>query len=117
MNLRAVLALLCSLSGLPLLALAADTPAPPPSLAKPGTTGPEAPRQIEIPGIKLTHGPATVKLGTVGEIKLPDGFAFVGPDSLDKYYAMIQNNRSGKELGVVLSPDDWELHFDYDDVG
>jgi uncharacterized membrane-anchored protein len=92
----------------------AQTPAPPPSLARPEAGEPE---KIAIPGINLTHGPAVVKLGTVAEIKLPEGFAFVGPDSLDQYYALNQNTRSGDELGVVISPENWELHFDFDEVG
>ncbi|MGC4073153.1 MAG: DUF2167 domain-containing protein [Nibricoccus sp.] len=96
--------------------VSADTtpPAPPSSIALPQT---EAAPKMEIPGVKLTHGPAIVKIGSVAELKLPAGFAFVGPDSLDKYYELTQNTRSGNELGVVISPDNWDLHFDYDDVG
>ncbi len=92
----------------------AQTPAPPPSLALPQA---EPPAKITIPGIRLTHGPAVVKLGEVAEIKLPEGYAFVGLDSLDQYYALNQNTRSGNELGVVISPENWELHFDFDEVG
>ena len=97
-------------------AFAADpAPTPPPSIARPDVE--TATPKISIPGINLTHGPAVVKLGTVAEISIPDGFAFIGPDSLDHYYALTQNTRQGNELGVVLSPADWELHFDFDDVG
>jgi uncharacterized membrane-anchored protein len=93
---------------------AAEIPAPPPSLARPVA---EEPQKITIPGINLTHGPAVVKLGSVAEIKLPEGYAFVGLDSLDRYYALNQNTRNGNELGVVISPENWELHFDFDEVG
>jgi len=75
------------------------------------------PRKIEIPGLKLTQGPATVKLGSVAEIKLPEGFAFVGPDSLDKFFEMTHNMRGGREVGVALSPEGWMLYFDYNEVG
>jgi uncharacterized membrane-anchored protein len=76
-----------------------------------------APEKAEIPGLKLTHGPAVVKLGNVAEVKLPEGFSFVGLDSLDKFFAMTHNVRNGKEVGVILSPDRWLLFFDFDDVG
>jgi uncharacterized membrane-anchored protein len=68
-------------------------------------------------GIKLVNGPATVTLGQAAELKLPEGYAFVGPDSLDRYYELTQNSRSGNEVGVVLSPNNWTLFFDYDDIG
>ncbi|WP_438480410.1 DUF2167 domain-containing protein [Oleiharenicola lentus] len=68
-------------------------------------------------GVKLTSGPATVALGSKAEIKLPEGYAFVGPDSLDRFYELTRNSRSGNEVGVLLAPNDWMLFFDYDDVG
>lgn len=83
----------------------------------PAAESAEASKKIEIPDLNLTHGPAMVKLGKVAEIKLPEGFAFVGPDSLDKFFAMTQNVRNGKEVGVILSPERWLLFFDFDDVG
>jgi len=75
------------------------------------------PKKLEIPGVNLTHGPAVVKLGKVAELNLPEGFAFVGPDSLDKFYALTQNTRNGKEVGVVISSARWLLFFDYDAIG
>ena len=93
--------------------LAAD-PTPPASLALPDTGA--APK-IDIPGVNLTHGPAVVKLGTVAELKLPTGFAFVGPDSIERFYELTQNQRSGQEVGVVIANDGWLLFFDYDPVG
>lgn len=90
---------------------------------KAGTAAPEAdaPKTREEAyaraGVKLTKGPATVALGKTAEIKLPDGYFFIGPDSLDRFYELTRNSRSGNEVGVVLSPNDWTLFFDYDDVG
>jgi len=83
----------------------------------PAAEPPAATKKIEIPGLNLTNGPATVKLGKIAEVKLPEGFAFVGPDSLDKFFALTHNERNGKEVGVILSPDHWLLFFDFDDVG
>lgn len=75
------------------------------------------PKRLTIPGVKLTYGPATVQLGKVAEVKVPEGFSFVGPDSLDKFFELTHNMRSGKETGVMIAPWGWLLFFDYDDVG
>src|SRR5882757_3935786 len=90
--------------------LAVDAPAP----ASPATDE-AAPRKIEIPGVKLTYGPATAKLGSGAEIKVPKDFAFVGPDSLDKFFELTKDIRGGSEVGVLLSPQHWGLYFDYND--
>jgi uncharacterized membrane-anchored protein len=89
---------------------------------------PEAAKEAEAPpktreeayeraGVKLVQGPKTVALGKTAEIKLPEGYHFVGPDSLDRFFELTRNTRSGKEVGVVLAPNDWTMFFDYDDVG
>lgn len=67
-------------------------------------------------GVKLVQGPATVKLGKVAEMKLPAGYSFVGPDSLDRFYELTQNMRGGDEVGVVMAQD-YMLFFSYNDVG
>jgi uncharacterized membrane-anchored protein len=67
-------------------------------------------------GVKMTAGPATVKLGKAAELKLPEGFQFVGQDSLDRFYELTQNTRSGNEVGVVMAPN-YMLYFDYDEIG
>lgn len=67
-------------------------------------------------GVTLQSGPATVALGSVAELKLPEGYDFVGPESLDRFYQLTQNVRSGNEVGVVLGPD-YTLFFDYDEIG
>src|SRR5690606_20229915 len=71
---------------------------------------------LERVGIKLVGGPATVPLGKVAELKLPEGHHFVGPDSLDRFYELTQNMRSGNEVGVLIAPK-WMLFFNYDDSG
>lgn len=71
---------------------------------------------LQRAGVKMVAGPSTVALGKVAELKLPAGHHFVGPDSLDKFYELTQNMRSGKEVGLVITPD-WTLVFAYDDIG
>jgi len=68
-------------------------------------------------GIKLVPGPALVRLGQYAEIDLPENFAFIGGDSIKKYYDLTQNSYSGNEIGVVISNDGWEIFFQYVDSG
>jgi uncharacterized membrane-anchored protein len=88
---------------------AADEPA----AAERPKTREEALRQA---GVKLEAGPATVALGKVAEIKVPEGGHFVLPESLDRYYQLTQNTRNGREVGVLLAKG-YSLYFDYVDTG
>ncbi len=92
------------------VALAAEAPAE----EAPPQTREEA---FERAGVKLERGPATVVLGKTAEIKLPENYAFVGEDSLDRFYELTQNVRSGNEVGVLMAPSGWMLFFDYDEIG
>lgn len=82
---------------------------------------PDAPKSfveaVQRAGVKLVAGPATVPLGKVAEIKLAEGFHFVGMDQIEQFYTLTQNSRAGNEVGVLLSPNDWMLFFAYDDIG
>ena len=92
---------------------AADKPAAEtPETAKPKTYA----EKLQEAGVKLQAGPATVELGKVAELKLPEGAHFVLPESLDRYYQLTQNSRNGKEVGVLLGKG-YSLYFDYIDSG
>jgi len=117
------LALAAALALLPLVNFAtepeAEAPAPaaaaaPAPAAEPPKTFAEA---LQRAGVKLVAGPVKVALGKIAEFSLPAGQHFIGPDSLDRYYEVTHNMRSGTELGVVVSPDDWVLIFKYSDSG
>jgi len=74
---------------------------------------------LERAGIKLTKGPAKVKLGSVAELQLPPGFRAVDAGSMKSFYEFTRNSMGGNEVGVIIAPepDGWMLFFDYDDVG
>jgi uncharacterized membrane-anchored protein len=109
-----LLSLCCSLA-----ALAEDKPAAPVAAPAAETEAPPKTREEAYAraGIKLVKGPATVPLGKAAELKLTEGYAFVGPDSLDRFFELTRNSRSGNEVGVLLSPTDWTMFFDYDEIG
>jgi uncharacterized membrane-anchored protein len=70
-------------------------------------------------GVKLVPGPATYKLGSVAEMKLPAGYHAVEAGSLKDYYELTQNVFDGDEAGVVIAPgpSEFVLVFEYDDIG
>jgi len=68
-------------------------------------------------GIKLIKSPSTVKLGSVAEFKLPEGFYAIDPGSLKKFYDFTRNSYNDRAVGVVIAPSDWMLFFDYDESG
>lgn len=74
---------------------------------------------LERAGIKLTKGPAKIKLGSVAELQLPPGFRAVDVGSMKAFYEFTRNSMGGNEVGVIIGPepDGWMLFFDYDDVG
>jgi uncharacterized membrane-anchored protein len=98
---------------------AADKPAEKAAEAKPAAADAKPKSFVEElarVGVKVQAGPATVQLGKVAELKLPEKYHFIGKDSIEKFYEVTQNMRSGNEVGVVLAPG-YMLFFDYDDVG
>lgn len=68
-------------------------------------------------GVGVTSGPATVPLGRVAELKLPEGYLAIEAASLEKFYALTENIYSGEEVGVVIAPTGWMLFFDFEGVG
>ncbi len=85
--------------------------------AEPTPTPASAEATPDVPGVNLQRGPLLAKLGNVAEINIPEGFVFIGPDSLDRFFELTRNFRGGTELGVVIAPDNWMLVFDYDEIG
>ena len=99
------------------LARAADKPAEKPVEAGPREANKKTfEEQLQQAGVKLTAGPATVPLGKVAELKLPEKYHFVGQDSIKRFYELTQNSQNGKEVGVVLAPG-YMLFLDYDETG
>ena len=72
---------------------------------------------IRAAGIKVIASPATVKLGDVAEMPLPEGFHAIDPGSLKKFYEFTRNSMSSQAVGVVIAPSEWMLFFDYDPSG
>jgi uncharacterized membrane-anchored protein len=72
---------------------------------------------LERAGVKLIQGPANYRLGSVAELRLPEGYRAVEAGSLERYYELTQNLYDSDDLGIVIGPQEWVLAFSYDDIG
>ena len=81
-----------------------------------GATAPEPPK------IDWHRGPYIAKLGTVAELKVPDGYEFTDGDGARKYLELTGNPSQGTEIGLLTptskeKKDDWVILFDFDNSG
>jgi uncharacterized membrane-anchored protein len=71
--------------------------------------------------ISWQTGPDTGRLGSVAQIRIPEGYRFTGRDGARTFMEVTQNPVSGDELGVLLPPEDsdsdWFVVFEFDNVG
>ncbi len=65
----------------------------------------------------LQPGPVTGHLGSVAKIEVPEGLAFSGKPGTNMFLEMNQNIPNGTEVGMVISPDDWFVVFEYEASG
>ncbi len=74
-------------------------------------------------GVEWQVGPTTGKLGTIAEIKVPEGYRFTGKEGAKRVMELTQNPVSGRELGVLVPaarPDNgnmWYVVFEFDEIG
>jgi len=62
-------------------------------------------------------GPTTGELADIGTVKVPEGYSFLGPDETKELMKAMGNLVSDTELGTILSPDDWFVIFEFDEIG
>ncbi len=69
--------------------------------------------------IKWESGPTTADLGTIAEIKLPEGYQFTGREGGRIFEELNENPPSDSLLGIVKPADslDWFIVFDYNETG
>jgi uncharacterized membrane-anchored protein len=84
------------------------------------TTAPGADGTPQLP-FETTPGPITARLGSVAEVAVPEGLAFIDAAGTRKFLELTQNIPSGNELGTVMSADEsgatWFVIFTYLDTG
>lgn len=68
--------------------------------------------------IKYQAGPATVELGDIAEITLPEGYAATDADGARTIMENIENPTSGLELGLIAPEDfSWFVLFEFEKIG
>jgi uncharacterized membrane-anchored protein len=69
-------------------------------------------------GADFLHGPVKAKLGGIGEIQLPEGYAFTGAKGTKKLMEAMGNIVDGSELGFLAPTNaNWFVLFEFDDSG
>jgi uncharacterized membrane-anchored protein len=69
--------------------------------------------------IEWQDGPATGRLGTIAEIKIPEGYRFTGQDGAKKWSELNENIPSDADMGVLMpkNKSGWFIIFTYQDSG
>ena len=70
--------------------------------------------------INWQEGPCVAQLGTIAEIKVPQGYRFTGIDGAVKWAELTHNVPNPNRLGVLRPVDNdemWTIIFSYDDSG
>jgi uncharacterized membrane-anchored protein len=72
----------------------------------------------KLPNIKWQDGPAVGALGTLAEVRVPEGFVFAGGEDTRRIMEAMQNPSTGTEMGFVspLRPT-WFVVFEFDEIG
>lgn len=72
-----------------------------------------------LSSIQWQDGPGIGQLGTIAEIKIPEGYRFTGQDGARKWSEANENIPSDADLGVLVPKNngDWFINFTYDDSG
>jgi uncharacterized membrane-anchored protein len=87
-----------------------------------GWNASDARAQDQGSGIEWQTGPATGQLGNVAQIQIPEGFRFVGRDGVKRFMELTQNPTNGRELGVMVPPEEatggfWFVVFEFNSIG
>jgi len=80
----------------------------------------QEPQQQPQVKIDWEQGPVVGHLGDIGEIKVPQGYAFTGKDGARKVLELTHNIPNGRELGVLVSgsrDSNWFMIFEFEDSG
>lgn len=84
----------------------------------------DLPKPVGPGDIDWIAGPATGDLGSVAEIRVPQGYIFADGKGARRFLELTQNIPGGTEVGVLLPWDEtqpenagWFVIFDYADVG
>jgi uncharacterized membrane-anchored protein len=71
-----------------------------------------------LKSLRWTLGPAKATIGSLAELKLPEGTRFTGPEGTRKMLELMHNPTDGSELGLLTNDGlDWFIIFEFEDIG
>jgi uncharacterized membrane-anchored protein len=71
-----------------------------------------------LDGVNWQKGPSIGKLGSLAEIRVPEGYVFVGANDTRILMEAMQNPATGRELGFVAPAGmEWFVVFEFDESG
>lgn len=71
-----------------------------------------------FPGVNWQKGPSVGDLGSTAQVKVPEGYLFVGANDTRTIMEANHNPITGREMGFVApAGEDWFAVFEFDDVG
>lgn len=73
--------------------------------------------EAEAPSLRLQRGPGSGALGDVATVKIPEEFGFVDQAQMPVLNQLTGNLNNPKDIGALISPDDWIVFFSWDPVG
>jgi uncharacterized membrane-anchored protein len=108
-----------------------DSPAPAPDAPKDAERKPAvdrsdphalADKMRESTGIEWQMGPSVGHLGTIAEIKIPEGFLFADARGTKQFMELTHNPPRNSEIGTLLpipdgGPNHWFVVFSYEETG
>lgn len=70
-------------------------------------------------GIDWQDGPGVGQLGSIAQVKIPDGYRFAGKEGALKLMELTHNPTSGKEVGVIIPAEHpkWFMTFEFNETG
>ena len=75
-------------------------------------------QEKKISDLPWVRGPTTGQIGANASIKVPEGYAFLGPDGAREFNRITENPDSGVDEYILAKQDlSWVAFFSYDAVG
>ena len=79
---------------------------------------PEPESGPESSPLKWQAGPTVASLGSIAEIRVPEGYSFIGGDDTRALMEAMHNPTDGSELGLLVQTGhDWFMLFEFEDTG
>lgn len=78
----------------------------------------KSPMEEKLSKMAWKKGPTKADLGTIAEVKIPEGYVFADAKDTKTLMEMMQNPISGSELGLIAPESlEWFIIYEFSDIG